>query len=261
MARRNSIGRFGVLVRILGAVSGLSFAAGASAQDSFDYIVPQLNESRARQDELCRDVETSLDEKLRELMCGRQTNADAEAPWLRPENWDEMPTDPVDAVWEAVFLPIQKGMSRRDLRRLGTNIGLLPTEVDVLKQYAIDAVAAEHELQAFLREEIVCSRQASFETPADWGRALESVSTLRRRERPAAVAGLSEVLGLAGTESVIQYAVSVKPAVTLRLDRAASFQASSESEQELIKDFACGGRLERMRGAMRRGGPPPPPVR
>src|SRR5690606_35257071 len=119
-----------------------------------------------------------------------------------------------------VFLPIYYGeMSRRELRELAEATGLLRADIDALEQYAIDAIKAENDNQALLREEIVCSRKDSFETPSDWGRALAAVSDLRRAERPRVVVGLGDVIGLAATQRIIEYALAAKPAISGMLNR------------------------------------------
>lgn len=246
-------------IRALVVAIGLPFAMAADAQDSYDYVAARFAKAAAERRAACSNMQSSRArsrneqgqtrpedrlaaekfEKLFESMCAEPTDVDA--LWTDPEIWDETPTDPAEAVWEVVFLPIYYGeMSRRELRELAEATGLLRADIDALEQYAIDAIKAENDNQALLREEIVCSRKDSFETPSDWGRALAAVSDLRRAERPRVVVGLGDVIGLAATQRIIEYALAAKPAISGMLNRQSSFERAPPNVQEDIKQVACG---------------------
>src|SRR5690606_20630769 len=100
------------------------------AQDSYDYVATRFAKTAAQRRAACSGMQSTQSrnaqenplaadgfEKLYESMCAE--SSDVDALWTDREIWDETPTDPAEAVWEAVFLPIYNGeMSRRELRKL-----------------------------------------------------------------------------------------------------------------------------------------------
>jgi hypothetical protein len=119
---------------------------------------------------------------------------------------------------------------------------LQPSEIDALTQYAIHAIDEEGRNTSLVRQQVICNRSGSFETPEAYGRAFAEAAAISRSDRGRIVGGLEEVIGTEASEKIVSYALSAAGTTITSVDVEAGLSQMPPAELADMVALFCRAR-------------------
>lgn len=185
----------------------------AEREQNLEAISGRLSRQRAASDALAgRRVIVDPGEQA------RKTCARAQELRAALANWEDRPATPVEAVWEAVFVPIwqKSGMTNvrpAPFRQVATlddlldEIGIRKDARDAVVAFATAAFDTYQARRSLLVAERVCTDPSALETGEALGRALDEVDAEAAPEKERLVTGMWSALDTAPAAKVTEYAI------------------------------------------------------
>jgi hypothetical protein len=126
--------------------------------------------------------------------------------------------------------------------RIARDLGLQPSEIDALTKYATDALFDESGNTSLVRQQVICNRSGSFETPEAYGRAFAEAAAISRSDRGRIVGGLEEVIGTEASEKIVSYALSAAGTTITSVDVEAGLSQMPPAELADMVALFCRAR-------------------